>query len=334
MFARAARGRAPRRRSACRLRASQASRSIAARTGAARSDLEAGGGEELPPLGLGVVADVRRVAQPLRLLDPLVDEHVVLDDDEPAVDAGHLRHRLANVGEVMRGDPAGDDVEARVGERKVLGEADDVRLHPGRRIEGDDLAARPRAAGARRGRRRWRRRAPSAGPRLAHSTIRSRSGPSRCAGLSRYAAARSVQASVTRPPAPRPGGRRRASSARRGGWPGPASASIRRPSSAFVPSRRTTIGSVDPHLVERREDAAGDLVAARDPAEDVEEDRAHLRVARDHLERVDDALRVSPAAEVAEVRRACPPATTTTSTVDIESPAPLPRIPTSPSSFT
>ena len=29
-----------------------------------------------------------------------------------------------------------------------------------------------------------------------------------------------------------------------------------------------------------------------------------------------------------------PPATTTTSTVDIESPAPLPRIPTEPSSFT
>ena len=56
--------------------------------------------------------------------------------------------------------------------------------------------------------------------------------------------------------------------------------------------------------VERREDAARHLVAARYPAEDVEEDRAHLLVARDHLERVDDALRAAAAAEVAEVRRA------------------------------
>ena len=77
-----------------------------------------------------------------------------------------------------------------------------------------------------------------------------------------------------------------------------------RPSSAFVPSRRTTIGSVDLHPVERLEDAARDLVAARDPAEDVEEDRLDLRVARDHLERVDDAFGVAAAAEVAEVRGA------------------------------
>ena len=62
-------------------------------------------------------------------------------------------------------------------------------------------------------------------------------------------------------------------------------------------------GSAIVELVERREDPARDLVAARDPAEDVEEDRLHLRVARDHLERVDDALRVAAAAEVAEVRR-------------------------------
>ena len=70
-----------------------------------------------------------------------------------------------------------------------------------------------------------------------------------------------------------------------------------------MPSSRTTIGSVDRHLLERREDPARDLVAARDAAEDVEEDRADLAVARDHLERVDDALRVAAAAEVAEVRR-------------------------------
>ena len=60
----------------------------------------------------------------------------------------------------------------------------------------------------------------------------------------------------------------------------------------------------DRHLVERLEDPARDLVAAGDPAEDVEQDRLHLRVAGDDLERVDDALRVAAAAEVAEVRRA------------------------------
>ena len=60
---------------------------------------------------------------------------------------------------------------------------------------------------------------------------------------------------------------------------------------------------LDPHLRERLQDPASNLVAAGDPAEDVEEDRAHVRVLRDDLERVDDALRVAAAAEVAEVRR-------------------------------
>ena len=61
---------------------------------------------------------------------------------------------------------------------------------------------------------------------------------------------------------------------------------------------------VDTHLPECLQDPARDLVAAGDAAEDVEEDRPNLLVARDHAERVDDALRVSPAPEVAEVRRA------------------------------
>ena len=47
-----------------------------------------------------------------------------------------------------------------------------------------------------------------------------------------------------------------------------------------------------------------DDVAARDPGEDVEDDRAHLRVGADDLERIDHALRVAAASEVAEVRRA------------------------------
>src|SRR5581483_920318 len=54
--------------------------------------------------------------------------------------------------------------------------------------------------------------------------------------------------------------------------------------------------------VERGEDPARDLVSPGDPAEDVEEDRLDLRVARDHLESVDDSLRAAAAAEVAEVR--------------------------------
>src|ERR671935_65383 len=59
---------------------------------------------------------------------------------------------------------------------------------------------------------------------------------------------------------------------------------------------------IDLDPLERGENSPRDLVAARDPAEDVEEDRAHLRIARDHLERVDDSLRGSAAAKVAEVR--------------------------------
>ena len=55
------------------------------------------------------------------------------------------------------------------------------------------------------------------------------------------------------------------------------------------------------HLVERLQDPARDLVAARDAAEDVEEDRLHLRILRDHGERIDDSLRVAAAAEVTEV---------------------------------
>src|SRR5439155_13942777 len=55
-------------------------------------------------------------------------------------------------------------------------------------------------------------------------------------------------------------------------------------------------------LIQRGQKSARDLVAAGDPAEDVEEDRANLRVCADYLERVDNALRVAATPEVAEVR--------------------------------
>ena len=54
---------------------------------------------------------------------------------------------------------------------------------------------------------------------------------------------------------------------------GAASARISRPSSAFVPSKRTTIGCRISICVERLQDPARHHVAARDPGEDVEQDR-------------------------------------------------------------
>src|SRR5258708_12663095 len=81
---------------------------------------------------------------------------------------------------------------------------------------------------------------------------------------------------------------------------------------AVEPDDDRVLRHVEP--LERLEDPARDLVAARDAAEDVEEDRLDLRIAGDHLERVDDALRRAAAAEVAEVRR---PATDVLDDVDL-----------------
>ena len=49
--------------------------------------------------------------------------------------------------------------------------------------------------------------------------------------------------------------------------------------------------------------AAGDLVAAGDPAEDVDEDRVDLRVGQDQAHRRGDLVGPRPAADVEEVRR-------------------------------
>ena len=56
-------------------------------------------------------------------------------------------------------------------------------------------------------------------------------------------------------------------------------------------------------LLRGGDDALGDLVAAGDAAEDVEEDRAHLLVGDDHGQRVDDRLRLGAAAGIEEVGR-------------------------------
>ena len=101
------------------------------------------------------------------------------------------------------------------------------------------------------------------------------------------------------------------------------------------------VGAVQPHdeghvgldLRERLDQPARHLVAAGDAAEDVEQHGADLLVGEDHLHRARDRLGLGAAAGVEEVR-GLPPACATTSSVDITSPAPLPRMPMLPSSFT
>ena len=80
-----------------------------------------------------------------------------------------------------------------------------------------------------------------------------------------------------------------------------ASARIRRPSSSLVPSSLTTKGTVGVDLVERLDQPVGHLVAARDPAEDVEEHGLDVRVGEDDLDRAGDRLGLRAAARVEEV---------------------------------
>ena len=117
----------------------------------------------------------------------------------------------------------------------------------------------------------------------------------------------------------------------------------RRPSSALLPSSRTTSGLVTASPAasspKRLHDAVGDGVARGDAAEDVDEHRLDLRVGQDDLQTVGHDLGATR-------RRRCrgswpastppysSPAYATTSRVLITRPAPLPMIPTSPSSLT
>src|SRR5262245_35176985 len=61
---------------------------------------------------------------------------------------------------------------------------------------------------------------------------------------------------------------------------------------------------LDRELLGRGDDSLGDQVAAHDAPEDVDEDRAHVRIAQDQLERLLHLLLVGAAAGVEEVRRA------------------------------
>ena len=108
-----------------------------------------------------VVADVRRVAQPLGLLDLLADVQRCPRRRARGRDTRAIsRDGRADVREVVRRDAGDDHVERPVRERQILGGADDVR--PASRARGRRSRPRrpARAAGARRGRLRSRRRAP------------------------------------------------------------------------------------------------------------------------------------------------------------------------------
>ena len=83
----------------------------------------------------------------------------------------------------------------------------------------------------------------------------------------------------------------------------PTPSRMRIASTSLVPVSRMTIGTFDLELAGGGDDAVGHVVGPGDAAEDVEEDRLHVRVGGDDLERVDDLLRARAAADVEEVGR-------------------------------
>ena len=108
------------------------------------------------------------------------------------------------------------------------------------------------------------------------------------------------------------------------------SASIARPSTALVPSRRMTIGELNFDPAHGLDDALGHLVDPGDTAEDVDEDGLHLGVGVDDLEGGGHHVGVGTAADVEEVGRARRRPASTTSSVLMARPAPLAMMPTLP----
>src|SRR5947208_4957270 len=239
---------------------------------------------------------------------------------------------LADVREVVGGDPPADAIERSVREGKIFGSGDDIRLHAARPVGRDHLAALLAQAAcymAAAGRYVEHLAAEAGGAPLDHEVevgslrMRLRVAVSLCAivpklGHLANSTARFAPSSIV------------GSTCR---FSGPASARSSRPSSACVPSRRTTIGCRIPICSS----------AARIP-------------------RATSSPRVIPPKMLKKIERTCgsaaitssasmtpcaspppprsqkfagrPPASAITSSVDITRPAPLPRIPTSPSSFT
>src|SRR2546423_961892 len=295
-------------------------------------DLEPGVRQEADPLVLGVVANVGGVAQLLGLLVTVAREERVLDDDDVVRDAGHLLDRLADVTEVVRGDPRDDAIEGAVSERQILDARDHVGLHAGRGIGRDHFAALL-AQPAR------------------HVAATRRDVEHLAAGTGRAPLDHEIEILAlgvglriaVRLRTLVPELRHAASSTARFApssivgstckFSGPASASSSRPSWAFVPSRRTTIGYwipicssavripratssprvIPPKMLKKIERTCGSamitLSASTTPCASPPPPRSQKFAGR-------------------------PPASATTSSVDMTRPAPLPTVPTSPSSFT
>ena len=257
-------------------------------------------GVERAPLVFGVVAHVRRVAELLGFLHALVGVQRVLDDDDPLRDARHLADRRLDVVEVVRRDAADDGVEASGPRREDPRRARSCRRPCPARDRLSRPGSPPRPAAARRVRRRWRRRARSHPARPVDDEVEIGTARMRLAlAVGLRALCPDVGHAATSSTA------RCAASSIVGSTSigAPDSSSSRRPSSAFVPSSRTTIGWLDLHPVERREDPARDLVAARDSAEDVEEDGLTCGSEVMTSSASTTPSRVAPAPEVAEVRR-------------------------------
>ena len=84
----------------------------------------------------------------------------------------------------------------------------------------------------------------------------------------------------------------------------PDSFRIFRPSSTFVPSSRSTIGTLTFEIPRRRHHARRQPVHAQNAAEDIDEDRLHVLVRKQNLERVLNLLLRCAAAHVQKIRRA------------------------------
>ena len=82
----------------------------------------------------------------------------------------------------------------------------------------------------------------------------------------------------------------------------PASERMRLPSSALVPEETDDDWHRDGDPPQRFRDALRDDVAARDAAEDIDENRAHVRVGGHQAERLGDLIGAGAAAHVKEVR--------------------------------
>src|SRR5215211_159036 len=295
-------------------------------------DLETLASEELLPLVLAVRADMRRVTKALGVLLLRRTEERVLHDDEAVRDARHLADGASDVVEMVSGDSRDDDIEGAVRERQILRASDDVRSHPRRRVDGDDAATlgaqAPRNVAA--ARRDVERLHAAAG--LAHvdqrvEIVAGHVRPRRAVALGalrpdvRHPAsctARLAASSIV-------GSTCRLSDA--------LSARMPRASSAFVPSSRTTIGTV----ISIRSSAS--RIPRATSSQRVIPPKMLKRIDRTSQSRaITSSASTTPSASPPPPRSqkfaGVPPATVTTSTVDIARPAPFPRIPTLPSSFT